>query len=38
MAFKLSLVADVRPWLKGTADVEKSLDDLAGGLDDPMRA
>ncbi len=37
MAFKLSLVADVRPWLKGTADVEKSLDDLAGGLDDLAR-
>lgn len=34
MAFKLSLVADVRQWLKGTADVEQSLDELADGLDD----
>lgn len=37
MAFKLSLVADVRQWLKGTADVEQSLDKLADGLDDLAR-
>lgn len=34
MAFKLSLVADVRQWLKGTQDVEKSIDDIADSLDD----
>lgn len=33
MAFKLSLVSDVRSWLKGTEDVEKSLDHLADALD-----
>lgn len=33
MAFKLSLVADVRSWLKGTADVEQSLEDIADSLD-----
>lgn len=37
MPFKLSLVADVRQWLKGTADVEQSLDKLADGLDDLAR-
>ncbi len=37
MAFKLSLVADVRGWLKGTADVQQSLDDVADGLDDLAR-
>lgn len=37
MAFKLSLVADVRGWLKGTADVEKSLDEVADSLDDLAR-
>lgn len=32
MAFKLSLVADVRDWLKGTSDVEKSLDQVSDSL------
>lgn len=34
MPYKLSIVTDVRSWLKGTADIEKSLDDLADSLDD----
>lgn len=34
MPFKLSLVADVRGWLKGTADVERSLEDVADSLDE----
>lgn len=33
MPFKLSLVADVRQWLRGTKDVEKSLEDVADSLD-----
>ncbi len=33
MPFKLSLVSDVRAWLKGTDDVEQSLDNLADSLD-----
>lgn len=37
MAFKLSLVADVRQWLKGAGDVEQSLDQIADGLDDLAR-
>ena len=37
MPFKLSLVSDVKGWLRGTADVEQSLDDLADGLDDLAR-
>ena len=37
MAFKLTLAADVRAWLKGTADVEQSLDKLADSLDDLAR-
>lgn len=37
MAFKISLVSDVRGWLKGTADVERSLDDVADSLDDLAR-
>lgn len=37
MPFKLSLAADVRPWLRGTQDVEKSLDELADSLDDLAR-
>lgn len=32
MAFKLSLVADVAAWLKGTSDVEKSLDQVSDSL------
>ena len=38
MAFKLSLVSDVRGWLKGTDDVEKSIDDVADSLDDLARS
>ena len=34
MAFKLSLVADVRAFLKGTTDVEAALSDVADSLDD----
>lgn len=34
MAFKLSIVSDVRSWLKGTQDIEQSLDKLAGSLDE----
>lgn len=34
MPFKLSLVSDVRSWLKGTQDVEKSLEGVADSLDD----
>ncbi len=37
MAFKLALIADVRSVLKGTADVEKSLDGVADSLDDLAR-
>lgn len=37
MPFKISLVSDVRGWLKGTADVEQSLDKIADGLDDLAR-
>lgn len=35
--FKLSLAADVRSWLKGTADVEQSLEEIADSLDDLAR-
>lgn len=34
MAFKISLVSDVRGWLKGTRQIEDSLDDIADDLDD----
>lgn len=37
MPFKLSLVTDVRSWLKGTADIEQSLEDVADSLDDLAR-
>lgn len=37
MAFKITLLSDVRAFLKGTADVEKSLDDVASSLDDLAR-
>lgn len=37
MAFKLSLAMDARQWLKGTTDVEKSLNDVADSLDDLAR-
>jgi len=34
MAFKITLLSDVRSVLRGTSDVEKSLDDVADSLDD----
>lgn len=37
MAFTLTLLSDVRGWLKGTGDVEQSLDQLADSLDDLAR-
>ncbi|MFT3862039.1 hypothetical protein [Micropruina sp.] len=37
MAFKISLLSDVRGFLKGTDDVGKALDDVADSLDDLAR-
>lgn len=37
MAFKISLVSDVREVLRGTKDVEKAFDEVADSLDDLAR-
>jgi uncharacterized protein YjbJ (UPF0337 family) len=37
VAFKLELVSDVKSFLRGTADVGKSLDDVSDSLDDLAR-